>query len=556
MRLSALQIARWVHETRTEIEGSSVGTLVKDEVRKQVSIDLVGNKDKRLSYLFLPGESLLFLDDPSRWNSRKSAKTTNFLPQLTDSVIYAVEQLNFDRIIRFSLRRDERQFFLVFELFGPGSNVYLLNAESAVITTLRRSTQPEIYSPPNPPAGIPPGAIDLNTILEMAAARPTERARNFFREQIRGCDKSFWEIALSAVNDQTCLGDMSRTEIERAVEQIRECYQECVQGILPVALDGGTMVWITQKDQTRETSGLNDKIAEVAVTLSRQSAERSIRQRIAQGIKSQRKRLEGKLDKLNKIILEAADASRYREWAELLTINIGKIRRGMSSITVVNLYDESLPEITIPLPTELAPSANIKRLFKRYRKLTDGVKESEKQIAQIRIDLEKLGNHRDDLDDAKNLGDLLKLEKALVKDGILKRREARISSHRAEPAAAFYPRTYNTPAGEQVLVGRNGKENEFVSFVAAKKHDFWFHSQQTPGSHVILKLKDKNSEPSYESILMAARIAAYYSQARTSEKVPIIYTEVKYLQKIKGGLPGKVRYTRVKSIMVEPGLPK
>ncbi|MBU1317668.1 MAG: DUF814 domain-containing protein [candidate division Zixibacteria bacterium] len=551
-----MQIARWVHETRTEIEDSSVDTLVKDEVRKQVSIDLVGSKDRRLSYLFLPGESLLFLDDPSRWNSRKSAKTTNFLPQLTDSVIYSVEQLNFDRIVRFTLGRDERQFFLVFELFGPGSNVYLLNSESAVITTLRRSTQAEIYSPPNPPAGIPPGAIDSNTIIEMAAGRPSEKATNFFKEQIRGCDTSFWEIALSEVNDQTCLGDMSRIEIERAVRRIGECYQDCVQGSLPIALDDGTLVWIGQMDQTRETSSLNDTIAEVAVELSHQSAERSIRQRIAQGIKSQRKRLEGKLDKLNKIILEAADASRYKEWAELLTINISNIRRGMSSITVVNLYDESLPEITIPLPTELAPSVNIKRLFKRYRKLTDGVKESEKQIAQISIELKNLSNHRDDLDHAENLGDLLKLEKALVKDAILKRREVPISSHRAEPVAAFYPRTFTTPAGEHVLVGRNGKENEYVSFVAAKKHDFWFHSQQTPGSHVILKLKDKNSEPSHESILMAARIAAYYSQARTSEKVPIIYTEAKYLQKIKGGPPGKVRYTRVKSIMVEPGLPE
>lgn len=556
MRLSALQIARWVHEAKEEIEGSSISYLVKDEVTKQVSIDLEGISGRRLSYIFLPGESILFLEDSSRWNSRKSARTTNFLPQVADSVIRSIEQLNFDRIIRFRLERADRQFLLVFELFGPGSNVYLLDRDNVVITTLRRSTQVEVYSPPDPPAGIPPGEIDPGKIVEMAAERPSENARDFFKEQIRGCDASFWNIALSAIGDQTCLRDLDQGEIERTVGRISVCYTDCVQGGRPAALDDGKVIWIESNDPSQTPSSLNDAIADAAVALGREYAEKSIRQRISQGLKSQRKRLEGKLDKLNKVAREAEDASRYKEWAELLTINIGRIRRGMSSITVVNLYDESLPEITIPLPTDLSPSANIKRLFKRYRKLTDGVKESEKQIAQISTELETLSNHKNELENAKNLGDLLRLEKVLVKAGMLKRREAPISSHRVEQDTAFHPRIYSTQAGEQVLVGRNGKENEYVSFVAAKKHDIWFHSQQTPGSHVILKLKDKNSEPSHESIVTAARIAAHYSQARTSEKVPIIYTEAKYLQKIKGGLPGKVRYTRVKSIMVEPGLPE
>jgi predicted ribosome quality control (RQC) complex YloA/Tae2 family protein len=302
-------------------------------------------------------------------------------------------------------------------------------------------------------------------------------------------------------------------------------------------------------------TSLNDAICDIAIDLSRKSAERSIRQRLANGIKAQRKKLEGKRNKLDKIVADAENASRYKEWAELLTINIGKIRRGMTTVTVPNLYDETMPEIAIPLLPELSPSANIKRLFKRYRKLTDGKTESEKQIAQISRELDQLVEYKAELESAAGLGDLLKLDKELVKAKILKKREAPVSTHRAEPEPEFNPRQYVSHAGEQILVGRNNKENEFVSFVAAKKHDIWFHSQQTPGSHVILKLKDKNIEPTHESILTAAQIAAYYSQARTSEKVPIIYTEARYLQKIKGGLPGKVRYSRVKSIMVEPSLP-
>ena len=135
-------------------------------------------------------------------------------------------------------------------------------------------------------------------------------------------------------------------------------------------------------------------------------------------------------------------------------------------------------------------------------------------------------------------------------------KKKRKSSHRVEPEKGFNPRVFHTSAGETILVGRNNRENEYVTFVAAKKYDIWFHSQQTPGSHVILQLADKTKPPSHESIIEAAQTAAYFSQARTSSKVPIIYTEVRHLQKIKGAIPGKVKYTRIKSIMVEPKPPQ
>jgi len=552
MRLSALQIARWVNEIADQLTGRRIGFLHKDEVRKRVGIDL---GEKRLSYIFLPGESLICLENTSNSDSRGSSKTTNFLPQLVGAEITAIEQVQFDRIVRFALRQEEREFSLIFELFGPGSNVYLLDADGSVITSLRQAAQTETYAIPQPPPGMPPGEIDTHIIVENAAAEPSVAARDFFINQIRGCDPSFWEIALAEIDDQTQIGELSRDDIESILSRISSCYRECVSGEWSLLADETAIRWIMKSDSADGYTNLNDAICDIAIDLSRKSAERSIRQRIANGIKSQRKKLESKLGKLEKVVKDAEHASRYKEWAELLTINISKIRRGMTTVTVQNLYDENMPEIAIPLLPELSPSANIKRLFKRYRKLTDGKTVSETQIAQIHAELDRLHGYRERLERAESLGDLLKLDKELVKAKLLKTREAPISSHRAEPEAEFNPRQYTTPAGEQILVGRNNRENEFVSFVAAKKHDIWFHSQQTPGSHVILKLKDKNIEPTHESILVAAQIAAYYSQARTSEKVPIIYTEARYLQKIKGGPPGKVRYSRVKSIMVEPALP-
>ena len=99
---------------------------------------------------------------------------------------------------------------------------------------------------------------------------------------------------------------------------------------------------------------------------------------------------------------------------------------------------------------------------------------------------------------------------------------------------------YTTTLGEAVLVGRSARDNDVLTFKIARKNDLWFHSQQTSGSHVILRRPDRKHQFQKSSIMEAAAIAAFFSRAKNSESVPVIYTEVKHVRKLRKGRPGQV----------------
>jgi len=104
-------------------------------------------------------------------------------------------------------------------------------------------------------------------------------------------------------------------------------------------------------------------------------------------------------------------------------------------------------------------------------------------------------------------------------------------------------------------VGRNNKENDYLTFKFARPDDLWFHAQDVPGSHVVLRRKEKKRESSPNDIKEAAQVAAYFSKVRGAKKAWVIYTMAKYVKKPKKGKPGLALVEREKTILVEPKLP-
>jgi predicted ribosome quality control (RQC) complex YloA/Tae2 family protein len=105
-----------------------------------------------------------------------------------------------------------------------------------------------------------------------------------------------------------------------------------------------------------------------------------------------------------------------------------------------------------------------------------------------------------------------------------------------------------------VLVGRNDQENDEITFRLSNPDDFWLHAQQVAGSHVVLRSSGKMANPPAAILETAAAIAAFYSKARHSRLVPVIYTRRKYVRKFRGAKPGQVTCEREKTIFVEPKL--
>ena len=84
--------------------------------------------------------------------------------------------------------------------------------------------------------------------------------------------------------------------------------------------------------------------------------------------------------------------------------------------------------------------------------------------------------------------------------------------------------------------------------VLVGKNDIWLHTKDIHGSHVIIETNGLN--PSFETIKSVAIITAKHSQAKFSSKVPVDYTQVKYVKKPSGSKPGMVIYTNYKTIYV------
>ena len=103
-------------------------------------------------------------------------------------------------------------------------------------------------------------------------------------------------------------------------------------------------------------------------------------------------------------------------------------------------------------------------------------------------------------------------------------------------------RKFRSPSGLVVLVGRNQRDNEYISFHVARGKDIWFHARGCPGAHVLLQVRRGDSfPPSEEDMQFAANLAAFYSNARTERKAVITSAEPKHIQKPRGAPPGAVK---------------
>ncbi|RKO62525.1 putative RNA-binding protein homologous to eukaryotic snRNP [Caldibacillus debilis GB1] len=142
--------------------------------------------------------------------------------------------------------------------------------------------------------------------------------------------------------------------------------------------------------------------------------------------------------------------------------------------------------------------------------------------------------------------DLDEIKEELAEQGYLKEKPGRREKSGKQAAPA--PEQFLASDGTPILVGKNNKQNEYLTMRLARKEEVWLHAKNVPGSHVVIR----SSEPSEETLLEAAHLAAYYSKARNSGNVDVDYTKVKYVRKPNGAKPGFVIYDHQKTVRVTP----
>lgn len=263
-------------------------------------------------------------------------------------------------------------------------------------------------------------------------------------------------------------------------------------------------------------------------------------------VKNEKNRAENKLTKLDEEIAAAENAEEFKVRGDnLMTYQYQFKDREDASVTVPNIYSETGESITIPLDQRLTLVENMQACYKKYDKLKRAQELLQVQRRECEANIAYLESIEASLLASSSLAEIAEIHNELIAAGYL--REKPKKKNNDKPARPFH---FHAPDGTDILVGKNNYQNDKLTFKTARYNDTWFHTKDIPGSHVVLQ--NGGTEPSEEDILLAASLAAHFSKARGSSKIPVDYTEIRYVKKPSGSKPGFVIFTNQKTLYITP----
>ena len=250
------------------------------------------------------------------------------------------------------------------------------------------------------------------------------------------------------------------------------------------------------------------------------------------------------LEKLRDDLASHSNAEQQKRFGDLLLANLTTAKRQGAIVKLIDYFADDAPEIEIEIDKDLSLQSEAQRRFDSYSRSKRAVARIENRIAEV-----------------ERARDLLRLRQDLLDRIIAERDEPALESFAGRSAAAPRAkrksekvrgaRAYVSSDGYEVLVGRTSRDNDSLTFKVAKPNDLWLHAGDYPGSHVIVRNSSRQEIPQ-RTIIEAAQLAGYFSQARKDLKVAIHYTPRKFLSKPKGAAPGLVRLSKFKTMNVEP----
>lgn len=259
-------------------------------------------------------------------------------------------------------------------------------------------------------------------------------------------------------------------------------------------------------------------------------------------INAEAARVSKKLGALQQDLLNAEDAETQRMLADSIMANLYQLRKGQSSATIINIYDGESVEIKLnPL---LSPSDNAQAYYKRYNKYKRAQIEVRQQIASADEMLSYLASLDASLLTATNKNEIEEIRQEMVAAGIIKE----LGKKKKNALQKSQPLHIKLRQGVDLYIGKNNKQNDYVTFSLGGPRDLWLHTKDIPGSHVILKA----ARPEAGDIQMAVQLAAYFSKARSSSNVPVDCVERRYVKKRAGSKPGFVIFTNQKTYYTTP----
>lgn len=482
-------------------------------------------------------------------------------------VIESVRQVGRERIIHIEVKhRDELGDLsnkrIVIEVMGRHSNIILMDPQSGIILDGIHHVTPAISSyrivMPGSSYTAPPEQGKTDPFSDLNKQRFADILASFeentpIHKRLLDAFSGFSPLLAKELSYRA-YGGGEETELVPLWEAFSAFVGQMKAGrfvpnIVTAEENGKAYFSVTELTHLQgERTGFLDVSACLEGFFGNKAERDTVKQRAADLIRfvqNEKAKNISKIKKLEETLTEAKDAEKYRVLGELLTAYMHQIKRGDSSVTLINFYDEEQAEVTIDLDPQLTPSDNAQRYFRRYTKHKNSLSVIAEQMEIARTEIHYFESLLQQLDNA-SLADIEEIRDELVEQGYMRERGRRGPKKKKNQRPSLL--CYTSSEGASVYVGKNNTQNEYLTNRLASPTDTWLHTKDIPGSHVVIRGLDYGNATLEE----AAMLAAHYSQARASSSIPVDYTSIRHVRKPSGAKPGFVIYDNQKTLFITP----
>ena len=486
---------------------------------------------------------------------------------LSGARLTEITQLPMERCVRFTFDcidelGDAVQKSLVAELMGRTCNLYLLSPEGRILDCLRRvglddsskrQALPGLYyQSPEPVEKKDPGKLESEDYVNLLKMPGADSLADRLMDTLGGLSPLVCrEAALFAAGDTD-----ARLEGKRADEigeKLFLFFREHLQHPVPYYCTGpdGTLKQfafcpILQYGQCQQADSFSALLDAYYTQRDHQNAMRQKGQGLRKTVQNLCTRLTKKLAIQETELAATYDRERLRQLGDIVTANIHRIRKGQTVLQAEDFYDEQMPLIDIPLSPILSPQQNAAKFYKDYTRMKNAQKELTKQLALGGEELTYLKSVLEELNRAGSEQELEEIRQELAAGGYVRADSGKKRVKQKRTA----PMQFMSTDGVPILVGRNNRQNDELTFKMARKDDLWLHAQKVHGSHVIIACAGQ-SVPD-DTVTQAAQLAAYYAESGGGQNVAVDVTPVKQVKKPPAGKPGMVIYHTYRTVIVNP----
>lgn len=471
--------------------------------------------------------------------------------------------------LQFARRPGESPLYhLYVEIMGKYSNMVLTDANNQIITVAHQVNQQkssvrpvltgQLYeAPPGLTNTIPSLSETFERWWERVSLVPGSIKRQLLKTY-RGVSPSLIEsmLKVSEINPQTNTDKLTSQEWQKLFQIWREWLQALEEeNFHPVLTASGYNVlgWTTVKP-VKDIQVLIDNYYTEQLN---QQAFSQLQNQLNQKLNNILTKLRLKAQNFEERLQQSDRADEYRQKADLLMAHLHEWKPGLQEM-ILRDFENGEP-VTIKLEPDKNAVQNAQSLYKKHQKLKRARSAIEPLLLEVNNEinyLEQVEASIAQINDFQSTEDLQALEEIreeLVGQKYLEDTEYRRRSSTQTASTNFY--NYSTPSGFEVLIGRNNRQNDQLTFKVAGDYDLWFHAQEIPGSHVLLRL-EAGTTPKSSDLQFVANLAAYHSRSRQSKQVPVVYTQPKHVYKPKGAKPGIAIYKQEQVIWGKPYLVK